>query len=500
MSDLYKEAASLLQKFENRRGGLKSLLYSPNIINTKSSFALVCETLRHKPLLEKLVAAVPLFQSRVRQLCKSKSKSKESQIISVTLATIYISIYDLLFGKKKSIAGGGFMKREIMKHANALREALVRMKIKEKVSDHENLLPIENRKCSTQVDIPRYIRVNTLKARKEEIAEFIETTKAQNDVHIPDLLVLPRNIELHDHELVREGKLVLQDKASCFPAFVLLSDPAWPGGDIIDACAAPGNKTTHLAMLLGKTLVGMSTNSKVFAFDRSTARLKILESRLELCGADGIVQASCQDFLDADIHDRRYENVKSIVLDPSCSGSGMNNRFDHLLDIASRPEMTDYDLEQEDGTTHKRIESLARFQLLMLRKAFSFDQVDRIVYSTCSVFKIENEEVVSAALATQKVKGSNRFRLKECLPFWPRRGIPVNGVSSSDAKLMVRANAIEDGTNGFFVAYFEREKDQVATTPRSLAITEQLTTENNTEKKSTIQRKRRNRKRKKVTT
>nr|CCA14824.1 conserved hypothetical protein [Albugo laibachii Nc14] len=503
MSELYKEAASLLQKYENRRGGLKSLLYSPDVTHTKSSFALVCETLRFKPLLEILVAAVPSFQLRVRQLCKSNSKHKENRVISLTLATTYISIYDLLFGKKKSIAGGGFLKREIMKHANALREALVRMKIKEKVRDHEDLLPLENRKCSTLLDISRYVRVNTLKAQKAEIAEFTETTGAQHDVHIPDLLVLPRNIEVYDHDLVKEGKLILQDKASCFPAYVLLSDPAWNGGDIIDACAAPGNKTSHLAMLLDKKAVGMSTKSKVFAFDRSAARLKILESRLKSCGADGIVLASCQDFLNTDIHDPRYANVKAILLDPSCSGSGMNSRFDHLLDIASRPEMTEYDLEQEDGTTQKRIESLASFQLLMLRKAFSFDQVDRVVYSTCSVFKSENEEVVAAALSTQPADKSNRFQLKECLPHWPRRGIPTDVLSSSDAKLLVRANAIEDGTNGFFVAYFERREEKAPpriTNAQSAGIMEQSHVNTKSEQNSAKKRRRKSRKRKKMTT
>jgi 25S rRNA (cytosine2278-C5)-methyltransferase len=47
-----------------------------------------------------------------------------------------------------------------------------------------------------------------------------------------------------------DGRLILQDKASCFPA-VVLAPPAHPGSIIIDATAAPGNKTSHLSALMG---------------------------------------------------------------------------------------------------------------------------------------------------------------------------------------------------------------------------------------------------------
>jgi putative methyltransferase len=73
------------------------------------------------------------------------------------------------------------------------------------------------------------------------------------DAHIPHLLVFAPGTDLHEHALLRTGQIILQDKASCMPAAVL--DPAGPGHasapkgqpwHVLDACAAPGNKTTHL--------------------------------------------------------------------------------------------------------------------------------------------------------------------------------------------------------------------------------------------------------------
>lgn len=120
----------------------------------------------------------------------------------------------------------------------------------------------------------RYVRVNTLKLTVAEAIEGLtggskkaggKPTNASNagfvylkedvqqDPHIKGLLVLPGGRSMHDHPMVRDGGLVLQDKASCFPAHALLGPGAgYHGGDVIDACAAPGNKTAQVAASLAK--------------------------------------------------------------------------------------------------------------------------------------------------------------------------------------------------------------------------------------------------------
>lgn len=71
------------------------------------------------------------------------------------------------------------------------------------------------------------------------------------DEHIPNLLLFNPQTRFHEEEVFQSGKVILQDKASCFSATVLAQGISEPHGDFIDATAAPGNKTTHLSALLG---------------------------------------------------------------------------------------------------------------------------------------------------------------------------------------------------------------------------------------------------------
>jgi putative methyltransferase len=87
------------------------------------------------------------------------------------------------------------------------------------------------------------------------------------DPLIPDLLVFPPKTSLHEHPLKLNGTFMFQDKASCFPVYALRVKPHW---HIIDACAAPGNKTIHLAAL-------MNNNGKITALDMDKGRAELLK-------------------------------------------------------------------------------------------------------------------------------------------------------------------------------------------------------------------------------
>ncbi|OQS00613.1 hypothetical protein ACHHYP_03255 [Achlya hypogyna] len=465
MSTLYAEAAGVLEGLFRHSGGLKSLTYADKIKSKRNCFALVCQTLRYKPLLDQLVAAVPELSKVVKKTAPKKDAPKKdtgNKPSSLQMALYYIAIYDLMFGKDKKIQGGGFVKKTVLSHHNALKQALVRLKVKAKVATDEELLPEENRMSESQ-RLPRYARINTLKVTEpiHDVAAVRAALRLPDDVsfeldaHVRDLIVFPPGTELHTHESVVSGRLILQDKASCFSAFVLQGERGSDDlGDVIDACAAPGNKTSHAAMLVARKT---STRPiKVFAFDRSATRLDLLKRRMKGAGADGVVEACLQSFLDVDVHDPKYAHVTSILLDPSCSGSGMSNRLDHLLELASMKQGFEDEYEASDASdVQARLQSLADFQLEALRKAFSFPHVQRVAYSTCSIFEKENEEVVVAALRASEA-AQTPFHLVKALPTWPRRGVVIPGLSHDQADCLVRANGLEDGTNGFFVAYFER--------------------------------------------
>lgn len=428
MSNLYHEAAGVLCKLLDRKGGLKSLAYQHHIKNKRSSYALVCETLKYKEVLDEIINTSKLF------IQEPKLKS--------SLALVYISLYDFLFSTNQKIKGGGFVKKAILKHFNAIRTALVRIKIQRKVIENIQLLP---QNLQVPLSLPRYARINLLKSSQHELDALVAQQKLPKftlDDHVANIIKFSPGTELHEFDVVRDGKLILQDKASCFPAFALFSGQQIEG-DIIDACAAPGNKTSHLAMLA-------SDSTKVFAFDRSPQRLDLLKNRMVSAGAQDCVVPSLVDFLKVDPNDSNYTNVQSILLDPSCSGSGMANRLDHLIDQNDSHATKDV---SDPSFTDDRIESLADFQKAAILKAFTFPSVTRVVYSTCSIYQAENEAVVASTLKTQSCP---TFHLVACLPNWTRRGMEFSELTSIQSNCLVRASP-EDGTNGFFVAVFERD-------------------------------------------
>lgn len=141
------------------------------------------------------------------------------------------------------------------------------------------------------------------------------------------------------------------------------------------------------------------------------------------------------DFTTLDPSDPRLTDVTYILLDPSCSGSGLDR--------------LDYDHSDVDLPT--RLRSLSIFQTRLLKHALSFPSVKRVVYSTCSIHPEENERVVSAVLID--VKGWRVLRRDEQphgLQNWHRRGISEECPSEDIAQGCIRCDKGKDGTIGFF--------------------------------------------------
>lgn len=157
----------------------------------------------------------------------------------------------------------------------------------------------------------RTLRVNTLKASVQEVVCALESDlgrgRVAEDPLLPALLRLPPGTDLHDHEVVVSGRGILQSAASCMPAVALGPKAGW---HVLDACAAPGNKTTHLAALVGPT-------GRVFAYDRDERRLATLRANAVRAGADHI-QATCQDFLKVDAGAPHLSQVCCTLEDCQC--------------------------------------------------------------------------------------------------------------------------------------------------------------------------------------
>jgi putative methyltransferase len=97
-----------------------------------------------------------------------------------------------------------------------------------------------------------------------------------------------------------------------------------------------------------------------------------------------------------------------------------------------------------------RLEGLAEFQRSCVLKAMSVPSIVRVVYSTCSIYEEENENVVRAVLAANP-----SFRLasrEEVLPKWKKRG------DGEGMEGCIRVDPKQHGTIGFFVAVFDKKK------------------------------------------
>ena len=381
---------------------------------------------------------------------------------------------------------------------------------------------------------PRWIRVNTiLSSLTEELrTSFLDYNEVSNlsaithpqtgggkdkviylDKNIPDLVAIPGIQDLSNSPAYKEGRLIFQEKASCFPAY-LLNVPSIQG-DIIDACAAPGNKTTHLAAIVKGSTTQESDNQRrnIFACEKDTARSETLAKMIKLAGAGDIVQVKAkQDFMKLDPNAPQFAHVEALLLDPSCSGSGIMGRDEAKIVVhlpsreggkipdttrgkkrkrGQQPAEVEVDTSTEADTTVEeaapptttgsenesklasRLANLSSFQLRLLQHAMAFPSAKRISYSTCSLHKEENEHVVARALLSDIARecGWRVLRRKEQVEGmreWEGRGSgdavrEVLGEGGGTREVEDVAEACircekggEGGTMGFFVVGFVR--------------------------------------------
>jgi len=373
----------------------------------------------------------------IEELISSSGLREQQPAADPYLSRILVT--ELLWGK-------GYLKPE---NARAIKTIL---------NVESNLRDALNKKDYSPVDeiqVPRYVRVNTLVCsveeairllvdegcvkvtlkKKSDYAAFLERVKNLSeseflvDYHLEFLLIFPPKTQFHGHYLLENGSLFLQDKASCMSA-VALSGTF--DGAILDACAAPGMKTSLLAAL-------SNDQSRIIAIERDYRRSNVLRKTIESSAATN-VEVLCQDFLKID--PAKYQDVKYILLDPSCSGSGIVKRFE--------PN----DKSKEDDNLKFRLRKLSGLQCMLLEHAASFPNVQKIVYSTCSIHAEENESVVGQTLS----KIGHLFQLEKALPNWDRRGLDDFDGNHDIGINCVRSDAKKDLTNGFFIALFSRRE------------------------------------------
>jgi 16S rRNA (cytosine967-C5)-methyltransferase len=261
---------------------------------------------------------------------------------------------------------------------------------------------------------PKYIRVNPLRGSASPIP-MLETLGFRFEA-VPEIrdsyLVLEDIAGLTDTQPYREGCFILQDKASLLVGEVAAPNP---GDVVLDVCAAPGVKTSHLAQL-------MCNRGRIVSVDVDAGRLASWERLMEKMGVT-IAKPVLSDASRAD--GLPSVSADLVVLDPPCSGTGTFNSIPSAKWRATRASIDEYAALQgkliENAATHVK-------------------PGGTLVYSTCSVSVEENEGIVGDFL-----NGHPGFRLVDAAP---RIGAPgLRGLTGAQ-----RLYPKRHGCEGFFIA------------------------------------------------
>ncbi len=219
------------------------------------------------------------------------------------------------------------------------------------------------------------LRVNNLKSDRENVIKSLKELKIEFEEvnYLKDAFIIKNKSEkdLQNLKIYKDGKIYLQSLSSMIPAIVL--DPK-PGENILDLTAAPGSKTTQLASI-------MKNNGYILANEIDKIRCDRLRYNVNLQGAK-IVEISNKDGRIIGI--KMQEKFDRVLLDVPCSGEG---RF-----LVNEPNTY-------TNWSEKQVLNLSNLQKELFESGYNaLKKGGTMVYSTCTLNKIENENVIDWAI------------------------------------------------------------------------------------------------------
>ena len=215
---------------------------------------------------------------------------------------------------------------------------------------------------------PLFIRVNTIKISMDDALKELSESAEAYDEELG--LIRIKGHAALDNSVFEKGKFFVQDASSA--RAVRRFDPK-PGDFVVDVCAAPGGKSFGMACR-------MENRGEIHAFDLRKSRTKLIERGVRELGID-IIQTGVHDASEP-IPEYRGKADK-VLCDVPCSGLG---------DMSRKPE-----IRYKDISDLKRLYDL---QLRILETSSEYVKPGgRIMYSTCTINKLENQEITNKFLA-----------------------------------------------------------------------------------------------------
>ena len=275
--------------------------------------------------------------------------------------------------------------------------------------------------CEVNLTAPlQTARVNVKKISRSELVSILieEGYDVEASDILPEAIICYRGNLAHS-ESYKLGYLSIQDESSMLVAHALGAS----GNDaVLDCCAAPGGKTTHIAEGL--------TTGQVYALDLHEHKVKLIKDQAERLGLRNVKTQAADSRHVEDLFNK--EGFDRILVDAPCSGLGVMRR---------KPDVK-YTKTKDD------IIKLSSIQQKLLDAAAPLvKQGGRLIYSTCTVDREENDRVASAFLESHPEFESD-LSLKERIP---EAIVPyVEG-----HRLQVFPQYFE--SDGFFIASFRKK-------------------------------------------
>lgn len=262
------------------------------------------------------------------------------------------------------------------------------------------------------------LRANTLRADPAELAAELDAERGGE--LLPEALLPRGRLDLHATRAWREGLVSAQSRASMFVGRALA--PA-AGERVLDLCAAPGGKTTHISAL-------MDGRGEVVAVERDARRAEELARTAERLGASNVrveVGDAERPRAAGDLFDR-------VLVDPPCTGLGT---------LQAHPDLR-WRVGEQDP---------ARLAALQARILHAGAQALRpggvLVYSTCTISPDENERLIASFLLSNPA-----LSLDDLAAEMP--GLGLSGAAAEAAPGAVLTLPDRDRTAGFFIARMRR--------------------------------------------
>jgi 16S rRNA (cytosine967-C5)-methyltransferase len=232
---------------------------------------------------------------------------------------------------------------------------------------------------------PIYARVNELLIDPEQfLSRYPEGQRCEHWPGFVRFQTLPS-------EALNRGHCYIQDPSTVVSCVLL--DPE-PGDKILDACAAPGGKSTYLAQL-------MQNRGTILACDREAKRVKILQENVARLKADIVTAVQCDwynETLPSEIN--ATKPFDRILIDAPCTNTGVIRR---RVDVRWRLQRDEFDRMQRQQL------EIARGVARLLKPG------GILVYSTCSLETEENESMVDRLVA--ELPGARLLEKGSALPF-----------------------------------------------------------------------------------